>query len=97
MKLFKRSQDSAKPAPNAGPPAPLLPPERPTISLTAEEKNMLEQPMDPRVARILEELRAIKVAEEQAPGSSRIIRFPESNLPDDTQSPIPGGRSLEAF
>jgi hypothetical protein len=104
MKLFKRDEGSPKSVTEAaGPklivatcaaPAPLR--ELPVIALTAEEKTMLAQPIDPRVGRILEELRAIKAAEELAPGSSRIIRFP-GNDSRDGQSPDARTQSTDGF
>lgn len=61
-------------------PAPAPPVELPAIPLTAEEKWLLEQPLDPRVARILEELHAIKAAAERGPKPPRIIRFPKDDF-----------------
>jgi hypothetical protein len=61
-------------------PTPAPPIELPAIPLTAEEKRMLREPLHPRVARILEELHAIKAAAHLAPKSPRIIRFPDRAL-----------------
>ena len=80
MKLFRKSSGPAI-APAAPPlprPAPL--PKKPSaISLSAEQKNLLEKPVDPRVDRIMEEIYADKAAAEAALKSRRIIAFPSAN------------------
>jgi hypothetical protein len=83
MNLFRRRRNSAAPentfelAP-AKPTqhAPLWPPE---ISLSAEEKSMLEKPLDPRVERILQEIYADRAAAERALQARRIISFPNDD------------------
>ena len=84
MKLFRRSPPEAGPAkPADGPPAPIPPTTQPEpaekpleISLSAEQKSMLEKPIDPRVDRILHEIYDDKAAAERALNARRIIEFP---------------------
>lgn len=84
MNLFRRRRNSAAAPENAfelaqAKPtqhAPLWPPE---ISLSAEEKSMLEKPLDPRVDRILQEIYADRAAAERALKARRIISFPNDD------------------
>jgi hypothetical protein len=55
------------------------PPWLPEISLSAEEKSMLEKPLDPRVDRILQEIYADRAAAERALKARRIISFPNDD------------------
>jgi len=83
MKLFrKRASQPATPK-TADPPSPVAaasappPPSKPTqIALSAEQKDLLQTPVDPRVDRILQEIYADRAAAERALKSRRIIEFP---------------------
>ena len=87
MKLFRRSLVEVGPAkPDDGPlqPIPTTPQAAPAakpleISLSDEQKSMLENPIDPRVDRILQEIYADKEAAERALKSRRIIEFPHGD------------------
>jgi len=87
MKLFRRSLAEVGPAkPDDGPlqPIPATPQAAPAakpleISLSDEQKSMLENPIDPRVDRILHEIYDDKAAAELALKSRRIIDFPHSD------------------
>ena len=87
MKLFRRrtsppeKADETVPPAAVAPPEPLPIPEPPCqISLSAEQKSILEKPVDPRVDRILNEIYADKAAAELALTSTRrIISFPHSD------------------
>ena len=90
MKLFRRrnpppNSDEAATPPSSG--APPLEPPPPTegpaaevprkIELSEEQKSILEKPIDPRVARIMNEIYADREAAERALKSAhRIIEFP---------------------
>jgi hypothetical protein len=80
MKLFHRRDPSPKsqPVEEAGP-VPVLPPVV-TISLSDEQKTMLETPVDPRVHRLLEKINDTKVAE-QARRARRTIGFGQGEEP----------------
>jgi hypothetical protein len=54
-------------------------PSLPLITLNAEQKNILEKPLDPRVDRILQELHADRASAEEVLHSRRVIRFPQQN------------------
>ena len=56
----------------------------PAISMSADLKGMLDQPLDPRVDRILQKINDDKVAEERSAKARRIIRFPR----DEKQSRV---------
>src|ERR1041384_3555388 len=74
MKLFRRGDPvkiDTEPVSVPTPPAKPQP-----IPLNAEQRAMLEQPVDSRVDRILEEIYADKAAAERAIQSRQIIRFP---------------------
>ena len=84
MNLFRRRGNPAKPAENTfelAPAAPSrrTPPQEPEISLSAEQKSMLEKPLDPRVDRILQEIYADRAAAERALKARRIITFPNDD------------------
>ena len=86
MKLFRTDNGPAPPAdasPTPEEPVPAVPrvpnPKPLEISLSAEQKSMLEKPIDPRVDRILQEIYADKEAAERALKSRRIIEFPHGN------------------
>ena len=83
MKLFRKrpSQlDAPKiadaPAPAVPAPAPPSPPKLQGIALNAEQKDLLQTPVDPRVERILQDIYADRAAAERALKSRRIIEFP---------------------
>lgn len=75
MKLFRRGDTPARSAgAEAVAAAPVLPtvvPARREISLTSEQRSILEKPVDPRVDRILEDVYADKTAAETALNMSR--------------------------
>jgi|GEM_PF-1033652 hypothetical protein len=80
MKLFRRGSVPAKAADAAPAPARAVPRQAPLgISLSAEQKSLLEKPIDPRVGRILQEIYADKAAAERALKSRRIIDFPHGD------------------
>lgn len=94
VKLFHRRNGSAKPAPTeVGPMTAALehqlesqsilgectPAPSPVIALSAEQKTILEKPLDPRVDRILHELHSDRAAAENALKARRIIQFPQSD------------------
>ncbi len=56
--------------------APPPPPKPQRIALNAEQKDLLQTPVDPRVERILQEIYADRAAAERALKSRRIIEFP---------------------
>ena len=79
MKLFRRGSGPA----NAADATPALAESVPhqhqkplEISLSVEQKSMLEKPIDPRVDRILQEIYEDKAAAERALNARRIIEFP---------------------
>jgi hypothetical protein len=78
MKLFRRSSSPARPADATTapvpPPAPLK--KLREISLSAEQKSLLEKPLDPRVDRILQEIYADRAEAERVLKARRIIDFP---------------------
>ncbi len=80
MKLFRKSSPQttpAKPVDVTPPLAEPVPHQNPRgISLSAEQKSILESPLDPRVDRILQEMYADKAAAERALSARRIIEFP---------------------
>jgi hypothetical protein len=84
LKLFRTRPsppNGAKTAdpPPAPPPTSLTPAAEPKpqrIPLTAEQKDLLQTPVDPRVERILQEIYADRAAAERALKSRRIIEFP---------------------
>jgi hypothetical protein len=80
MKLFCRGSGAGKPADATPAPAQHVPYQKPLeISLSDEQKRLLEKPVDPRVGRILEEIYADKAAAELALKSRRIIDFPHDD------------------
>src|ERR1700730_17567759 len=86
MKLFRTDNGPAPPADASPTPvepvlaAPHVPDQKPIeISLSAEQKSMLEKPIDPRVDRILQEIYADKEAAGRALKSRRIIEFPHGD------------------
>jgi hypothetical protein len=54
------------------------PVELPPIPLSAEHRAILEQPLNPRVARILAELRDEVAEAQRAMDARRVIRFPRA-------------------
>ena len=81
MKLFRRTVAAAAPAnidlvPAPPTRAPVLPKKPREISLSAEQKSLLEKPVDPRVDRIMQEIYADRAAAEAALKARRIIAFP---------------------
>jgi hypothetical protein len=49
------------------------------LSLNAEQKSILETPVDPRVGRIMNEIEREKIALERAVDARRIVHFPHSD------------------
>ena len=82
MKLFSRHRNRAEPAENTfelvTPAAPKVV-ALPALSLSAEQKDMLGQPLDPRVGRIMDRLYADKTAAERALNHRQIVAFPASD------------------
>jgi hypothetical protein len=83
MELFRKRPGQPQPpktpesAQTAAPkPAPRSAPQPLCIALTAEQKDLLQTPVDPRVERILQEIYADRAAAERALKSRRIIEFP---------------------
>jgi hypothetical protein len=81
MKLFRRNSRVAACTDAICAPVPLAAPlEKPfEISLSAEQKILLEKPLDPRVDRIVQEIYADKAAAEKALAQRRIIDFPHGD------------------
>jgi hypothetical protein len=80
MKLFRRRRVPARPADTIAAPAQHVPHQEPLeISLSDEQKRLLEKPVDPRVGRILEEIYADKEAADRALNARRIIDFPHDD------------------
>jgi len=83
MKFFSKSRNPAKKAENAGEPATpvsnIAAHSKPQISLSAEQKDILDQPVDPRVNRILEQIYADKAAAERALNARQIVTFPSAD------------------
>ena len=83
MKLFRRSgpakEGTSKEAASSTPP-PVLPPKVREISLSAEQKTILETPVNPRVEHILEEIYADRATAERALKERRVIEFPQATL-----------------
>src|ERR1700680_2240229 len=78
MKLFRRRPPQAGPANSAD--ATPAPPKQPLeISLSAEQKCLLEKPLDPRVDRILRKIYSNKAEAERALNARRIIDFPHGD------------------
>jgi hypothetical protein len=50
-----------------------------TVSLSAEQMSLLDQPLDPRVDRILQTINDGKIAEERLVSERRIIRLPRAD------------------
>src|SRR6266571_3525284 len=64
-------------SPASAVPAATPPPPKPRqIALSAEQKDLLQTPVDARVDRILQEIYADRAAAERALKSRRIIEFP---------------------
>ena len=77
MKLFHRRDPSAKAQEAEPEAAPVLPPIV-TISLSDEQKTLLETPVDPRVQRLLQKLNDGRAAEK--PGQPRrVIGFTQAD------------------
>jgi len=83
MKLFSKSRNPAKKTENAVEPAMPVSQtavhSKPQISLSAEQKDILDQPVDPRVNRILEQIYADKAAAERALNARQIVTFPSAD------------------
>lgn len=83
MKLFSKPRNSAEPAENTFEIA--APSPQPTIhstgkiSMTAEQKDILDQPLNPRVNRIMEQIYADKAAAERALNGRQIVAFPSND------------------
>ncbi len=76
MKLFRRRGNPAKQGVDTVMPST---PKSAAISLSAEQKSMLENPVDSRVDRILQEIYADRAEAERALKARRIIQFPHSD------------------
>jgi|ERR1700720_4022195 len=76
MKLFRRRPPQADPANSADAAPPIQPLE---ISLSAEQKCLLEKPLDPRVDKILRKIYSNKAEAERALNARRIIDFPHGD------------------
>ncbi len=84
MKLFGRRGSPPTRADKASAPVPPVPGHAPqkkprAISLSAEQKGLLEKPIDPRVDRILQKIYANKAEAERALNARRIIDFPHGD------------------
>src|SRR5712691_6572426 len=87
MKLFRRSLPQVGPAkPDDGLLQPIPTTPQPAaaakpleISLSNEQKSLLQKPIDPRVDRILQEIYDDKAAAERALNARRIIEFPHGD------------------
>ena len=83
MKLFRRRPPQAGPANSDDAMAALVEPAPPKqtleISLSAEQKCLLEKPLDPRVDRILHGIYGDKAAAERTLNFRHIIEFPPSD------------------
>ena len=80
MKLFRRNSGPGVAAAATPPPLPPAPSQEPrAIPLSADQKRLLEKPVDPRVDRILQEIYADRVAAEAALKTRRIIVFPSAD------------------
>jgi len=80
MKLFRRTREKAKPADVTALSSALAASKTPReISLSPEQKSLLEGPIDPRVDRILEQIYKDKATAENALSARRIIDFPCSD------------------
>jgi hypothetical protein len=84
MNLFRKRRNPAEPAENTFELAPAKPSKHipillREISLSAEQKSMLEKPLDPRVDRILREIYADRAAAEHALKARSILRFPSDD------------------
>ena len=64
----------------------------PAISMSADLKGMLDQPLDPRVDRILQKINDGKIADERSAKGPHIIRPPrgdeQSRQGDDVAPPL---------
>ena len=64
----------------------------PAISMSADLKSMLDQPLDPRVDRILQKINDGKITDERSAKGPRIIRPPrgdeQSRQSDDLAPPL---------
>ncbi len=97
MKLFPRRDSSGTPA---NPPVggteemPVLPPPKITISLSEEQKTMLETPVDPRVHRLLQKINDGKITAAQSQ-ARRVIGFvngdelKQAPAESDKETPLP--------
>ena len=110
MKLFRRVRSGAEPPAEPNLSLEQLLPQKPReISLSPEQKIQLEQPIDPRVDRILQEIYTDRAAAERALQSRRIIDFPtdSSSAPHVVQDkngfwrivaePVPEKKSVNAL
>src|ERR1700686_4328300 len=83
MNLFRRHRNPAEPAEISFQLAPAVETHKPIqlrqISMSAEQKSLLDSPIDPRVERIMQEIYADKAAAERALNSRRIIFFPSAD------------------
>jgi hypothetical protein len=83
MKLFFKSRNTSAPAENTFELAPAIP--KPPvhlpakISLTAEQKEILDQPVSSRVTRILDQIYADRAAAERALNARQILSFPSGD------------------
>ena len=103
MKLFHRGSsplsDVQKPAPataevtagessaEAAAPSAIVHEKFPAISMSADLQGMLDQPLDPRVDRILQKINDSKIAEARSIKEARIVRFPRRDKQDRLSDP----------
>jgi hypothetical protein len=80
MTLFCRGSGPAKPADATPAPAQRVPYQKALeISLSDEQKRLLEQPVDPRAGRTLQDIYDDKAAAELALNARRNIDFPHGD------------------
>jgi hypothetical protein len=84
MNLFRRPRNTVEPAEvTFDPSLPSQQRRQPLclepISMNAEQKSLLEEPIHPRVERILQEIYDDRAAAERALNARRIIEFPISD------------------
>lgn len=84
MKLFFKSRNAAAAPENTFELAPATAKPAPVsavvqISLSAEQKELLDQPVSARVTRIMDQIYADKAAAERALNSRQIVSFPAAD------------------
>ena len=73
-------------------PAAIVQEKFPAISMSEDLKGLLDQPLDPRVDRILQKINEDKITDERSAKGPRILRLPrrneESRQGDDVAPPL---------